>query len=268
MPRLIRPLPPEITNIIFMAGNRKVVLVEGDDDEYAFRTWYEERLRDVYFHAADSTAHVVAYVAEALRSGTKGHVYGIVDRDYRTDEEAVAWKSDPDTHLLSLWRYEIENYLLEAGALATLLNETYGRKLDAPDVDAIEAQLLEACGELSVKSAANWVISDFGRGEFLGVGYPADRSLILTHLSKELNISDAEADANLAAKEALIEACLSDMVRAHTVIRGKYLLHYLYRVNVHPRMQIDVFTNLLVASVKRYGIPQDIRDIIENRVLG
>jgi len=49
--RTIGQLPPELTDILFEAGNRKLVFVEGKDDLEVFEEWFMEDLSELYFYA-------------------------------------------------------------------------------------------------------------------------------------------------------------------------------------------------------------------------
>ena len=45
--RIVKQLPPDLTTLIFQAGPRTLVLLEGDSDQAVFEEWYEERLDEL-----------------------------------------------------------------------------------------------------------------------------------------------------------------------------------------------------------------------------
>jgi hypothetical protein len=75
--RTISQLPSEITQILFEAGNRKLVLLEGKDDIEVFEEWFMENLSDIYFYPADGSSNVKTFLQEILKKSSKGKIYGI-----------------------------------------------------------------------------------------------------------------------------------------------------------------------------------------------
>src|SRR5262249_42133607 len=131
--RIIKPRPPEVTRILFDAGPRKIVLVEGTDDRDIFREWYMERRSEVEFYHREAGMGYenVIHFLEALQPYTT-HAYGIIDRDFRSDAEIEAPLRDLTKHLFILRRYAIENYLLEPEAVSEELRIYYGSRITAP----------------------------------------------------------------------------------------------------------------------------------------
>lgn len=46
----IRPLPPDLTQLLFDLGGRRLVLVEGEIDADVLHDWFDEHLAGVTFH--------------------------------------------------------------------------------------------------------------------------------------------------------------------------------------------------------------------------
>ena len=113
--RIIQPYPPEITEFLFRLGDRSLVWVEGTDDEETFREWFAERRDEIEFYAAGGWRNVEHKLQEYLNYVQC--VFGIVDRDFRSDADVTAMLEDPAARLFILRRYAIENYLLEPAAL-------------------------------------------------------------------------------------------------------------------------------------------------------
>ena len=137
MTREISQLPLEITDFIFERGSRKLVFLEGDDDLRVFKTWFQQDLSRIYFFAAGGCSNVKRFLQETLEHSTKKKIYGIIDRDFRTEEEV---KSDKTENLFILTRYAIENYLLEADAVCDTLGFY---PFTVPNLSAMKIELLE-----------------------------------------------------------------------------------------------------------------------------
>ena len=173
--RVIKALPPDLAMLLIEVGSRRLVLLEGDTDLYAFNEWFLEREADVYFHVpGGGNAGVEAFLQQALAVSSTRRVYGIIDRDFRADAEVEACLNDPHSHLFILRRYSLENYLLEPDAIREELRPFYGAEFVIPDVDKIQNDLLQMCRGLGAAMAANWTLLE-GASEFLPAGFDTDR---------------------------------------------------------------------------------------------
>jgi len=56
--RTISQLSPELTPILFEAGNRQLVFLEGKDDLEVFEEWFKEDLCNIYFHSTGGSFNV------------------------------------------------------------------------------------------------------------------------------------------------------------------------------------------------------------------
>ena len=88
--RTISSLSPELTRILFDAGNRIVVLVEGDVDREVLREWFEAERVEVEFYDCGGIIPLTKLLNEYLSNSTQKRAYGITDRDFRSDEEVEA----------------------------------------------------------------------------------------------------------------------------------------------------------------------------------
>src|SRR5262245_25164440 len=118
--RTISSLPPELTWLLFDAGTRIIILVEGDNDRHVLREWFSESLSEVEFYACVGISNLNKLLGELLNRGAKKRAYGIADRDFRSATE-VDDSYLEGSHLFILRRYALENYLLEPKPLWEVL---------------------------------------------------------------------------------------------------------------------------------------------------
>ncbi len=270
--RKIKPLPPELTYLIFGLGPRKLVLVEGPDDVAVFREWYRRDGRSqIEFYPAGGHDNVESYLNKILKTSATKRAYGIIDRDFRDEAEVKAKLANPNEHLFILRRYALENYLLEPAVVFEELRAYHGEKFAVADVKAMEQDLLDLCRQLKPIMAANWVFWDeyMASGsasiEFFKEGFPVDnRSLLLRESQKRLGCSKAEAEQRIAEKEALLDIVLTGLESAHTRTNGKYLLQ---RLSKKLSTTKSHFRRLLVRTTAQIGLHSDIQAIVEERIL-
>ncbi len=266
-------LPPDLTRVLFELGPRKLVLLEGASDVAVFREWYRDRRDVVEFFSLETpqgVSGVKTLLARILAQSTSPNPreYGIIDRDFRSDAEVEKAIADPNAHLFILRRYCIENYLLEPVAVAEEVRVLSGADADAPNPQVMEAELLRLCRDLHTMMAANWVFFDKGRGRYFTEGHDlVDRQTVVARVVRELGCSPADAEAAVSKKEALIEPLLSSLEAAHRRINGKPLLFQAHRRLIQSGIDRDKFGNLLARAVKRAGLHEDIKTIIEQRGL-
>lgn len=143
--RTIPSLSPELTRLLFDAGTRIIVLVEGDDDRYVLREWFKEVLSEIEFYDCGGINNLNKWLEELLIHGTLKRAYAITDGDFR-DETEVSDSYAEGSHLVILRRYALENYLLEPKPLWEVLTLRHPAiKVDLPDEQAMEIRLLEIC---------------------------------------------------------------------------------------------------------------------------
>ena len=266
-------LPEDLTRVLYELGARKLVLLEGVSDVAAFREWYLDRRDVIEFFSPDvpqGGSGVRTLLARVLAQSTSANPreFGIVDRDFRSDAEVEASLSDAASHLFILRRYCIENYLLEPVAVTEEVRVLSGTNIDTPDLQTMEIALLGICRRLQTMMAANWVCSETGRGRYYAEGHEiVERPAAVRRVAEDLACSSAEAEAILSDKEQLIEPLLSSLETAHRRINGKHLLFQVYKTFVQTGICRDKFRNLLARAVKRSGLHEDVRAIVELRIL-
>ncbi len=267
-------LPPDLTRVLFALGPRKLVLLEGASDVAVFREWYRDRRDVVEFFSLETpqgVSGVKILLARILAQSTSPNPreYGIIDRDFRSDAEVEEALANPNEHLFILRRYCIENYLLEPVAVAEEVRVLSGADADAPNPQVMEAELLGLCRDLHTMMAANWVFSEAVRKKYFQSGHtlPINSQAVIAQVARELGRSEVDAEAAVSKKEGLIEPLLLILETAYWRINGKHLLFHIHKEFVRSGATRDQFQNLLARAVKRAGLHEDIKAIIEQRVL-
>ncbi len=253
---------PELTEILFKAGGRIVVLVEGVDDQYAFRQWFDDRLTEVEFFECGGIIQVEKLLAEFLAQSSMKRGYAIIDRDFRTEEQ-VEESRQPESHCFVLRRYSLENYLMDVRPICMELEVVSGKKVDAVE---IEKQLLALCQRLKTICAIQWVCWE-KRVLYWPDGYDIEpREMLIEKAAKDFGCSPVEAETLIAEKEDLIVARLTDLKTAHTVISGKRLFHWGKRELGFDKLDKDHVRRMLVRGVKQAGLPDDVKIIVVDSI--
>ncbi len=271
--RTIASLPPELTRILFDAGSRIVVLVEGEDDREVLREWFEEERVEVEFYDCGGILALTKWLNELLTLGTQKRAYGITDRDFRSDEEVEASYAET-SHQFILRRYALENYLLEPKPLWQVLRVRHPEIIqELPDEQAMAAHLLERCRKLKSVMAANWVFFDASQNpqgtdpEYFSVGYETNRDTVIQQAAKRLQCSEEKAEELILEKEQLLETSLSQLATAHRVIDGKRLLRRIQREQFKTSGGDDYLRRLLTRETQIHSLPADIVHIIQERII-
>jgi hypothetical protein len=273
--RKIVPLPAKLTHLLFDLGKRKLVLLEGSTDVDVFKEWYRDRLSQIAFFPAKGHPNVKSFLETILAQSTTKRAYGIIDRDFRDEAEVNAALVNPDEHLFILYRYALENYLLEPAVVLEELRLFRGAELTLADEAAMAQELLEICRRLKPVMAANWVFWDQGvargssRIESFGEGFPIDdRPRLVRETAKRLSCSEKEAEQRIVEKESQLDVILGQLESAYTCVNGKHILEHLFKTyQIHTTK--DHFRRLLARTIKtQIGIHHHIRAIVNQRILG
>ena len=272
--RDIQALPPHLVTLLVEVGPSTLVLVEGDDDKYILNEWYPEGIHNLFYRIAPGgNAGVERLLNEVLAQTSLRKAFGIIDRDFRSQTEVEQRLNDPEEHLFVWPRYELENYLLLPEAIREELHVYYHGKAAVPTEAEIEAKLFLLCQQLFPLMAANWACFDAG-AEYFPENFPLGNKANLVYVAAtKLGCSEIEAEQRIAAKEALLEPMMASLEQAHCGIKGKHLLHHLHALyaarvpGVGGAPPKDYLKSLLVRTVKRLGLHEDIKIIIEQRVL-
>ncbi len=274
--RTISNLSVELTNILFELGNRKLVFLEGKDDVEIFEEWFSENLGNICFHDAGGCKNVKNYLDEILELSSKKEIYGIIDRDFHTDEEVDNALSDNLNHLFILRLSEIENYLLEPVALWEELR-IYPTKpsFNITNSDSMETGLLELCNKLKTVVAANLLLHEVDtEAQHFNSGYDIknnNRENIIQQTAKKLNWEFIETEQKIYEQESLIESKLDSIDNAYKIIDGKRILNQImleYTSEPKKFERVEHLRKLLTRRIKeRIHIHEDILFIIKKRIL-
>ncbi len=273
----ISSLPPELTRLLFDAGTRIIVLVEGDDDRYVLREWFKEFLSEIEFYDCSGISNLNKWLAELLSHGTLKRAYAVTDRDFR-DETEVTDSYAEGSHRFILRRYALENYLLEPRPLWEALTIRHPAiKAHLPDEQAMEIRLLEICRMLKSLTAANLAYFDENRSqyqssgqtarlEYFNLGHHHDRHIVIKQVAKQLKCSEDDCEKRIAEREEIIERRLVSLNSAHQVVDGKRILHWVN--NDHFITGRDYLFRLLTKEIRLHSLPDDIVIIVQDRILG
>src|SRR5215510_8511271 len=275
--RTISSLPPELTDLLFDAGTRIIVLVEGNEDQYVLRKWFKELLSEVEFYACGGIINLNKLLEELLNRGTLKRAYGIADRDFRNAAE-VHNSYLEDSHLFILRRYALENYLLEPKPLWDVLTLRHPPiEADLPDEQAMEIRLLEICLTLKCIVAANWLYYDENKTQhqssgqtaklkYFKVGHDRDRHIVIEQAAKQLKCDKEDCEKRIAEREKIVDQHLVNLDSAHQIIDGKRILHWIHRDLFQT--EYDYLFRLLTNEVRLHSLPSDVVKIVKHRILG
>ncbi len=181
-----------VRDAIDEAGKKTIVFVEGYDDQVIFEILYEGNIAFIYTGGCIKVKEYVQHFSDKKR------FFGIIDRDFRTDEEVKAEMDSPTfNHKLYIFfeRYTLENYLIEPQVLLEFLkDESINDKGLIPlskNFSRIKQIIDEIFRKLLLISAGNWTLLFFGK-EFLKKNTPADENIIIKKILKQLNKSEPE----------------------------------------------------------------------------
>ena len=272
--RDIQAPPPHLVTLLVEVGPSTLVLVEGGDDKYILNEWYPEGDHNILYHVPLGGKTGVERLLDVVLTQTSlRRAFGIIDRDYRSQAEVDQRLSNPDEHLFVWPRYELENYLLLPAAIREELHVYYRGKATPPMEAEIENKMFELCHRLCPVMAANWTCLDAG-AEYFKESFPLDNRTNLIHVTAaKLACSEAEAEQRVVTKEALLQPMMASLEQAHCGIKGKHLLYQLHALYVSQvptvggGLSIEYFKSLLARTVKGSGLHEDIKTIIEQRVL-
>jgi hypothetical protein len=266
----------EIADLLFDLGGRKAILVEGDTDFKVFRYWYSKEFGEkLVFYACKKEGGGKGCVKSRLEKAREVNIpaYGIIDRDFCDDATVQASLNDPASRLFILSRHCIENYILEPDFVESVLENAQSKSL-ASDQMSVEQRMLDICRKLKTTMAINWVFIESAAPKPFGEGHELlEREQIIKQGIKKAKgeknfLNEDELRQRIQEKEELIEQNLMTLDSAHKYTDGKYLLFQTYH---HYKMGLDnhgIFFNFLVEKIKDKSPHQDIRDIIERRILG
>lgn len=215
--------------------------------------------------------------------------YLIRDRDYLSDERVDAHRNQAEGRLFVLERNQIENYLIDAEAIAAVLTRVYGKPTAA---EAVETQLLEIATGLSATVLRDMTASRYGelfQAEDCGIGAHSENLAVVDQSGTEDEttvsplkqaltdrvgvVAQAATDRTAAADvDAIFETCKGQVLHAlsdggwRTLFPGRAILKRFSALNGlgdWPALQNQLIDEL--ARPER-TVPAELREIFESIV--
>ena len=241
------------------------IYVEGDDDINILSRWFPR----LQFKRAGGKDEVKRKVERDDES------YGLLDRDFATDGQ-VAASREPDSRLIIMHCYCIENYLLEPAIIATAIGQLQSQA-DLRDWldEAYTPQKLEGWAkEIALYAAANSIISEwrdriqYDRGlgflRYFGPLPPIPRTEVVKSLQRRL-AALTPADQIEAILDDQYAQVSSDIVGWNGLqrwINGKVLLeNYLYPQVFEPAGLSQSRARDLLIEAGRHHVPAELQEL-------
>lgn len=271
-------LPESLTIAIQQAGSRKLVLIEGENDQTVFESSYKKDLSRLHFHNCDGVTHVENYVELLKKKAQTKRFFGIRDRDF-LDDKQVEESYQSDSQLFVLRWYCIENYLLDNELIFNELSikhtKSKRQQLGCDTKENVIKYFTELRRILSAITAADWLIAEYNkekvrrneesndteRVEYFSTGFNVDREIIIEKLSQKINLSEKETNKILDQKEST----LSQFDTIHVKYNGKRLLHWICK-NFDFK-DSEYFKRLLISRFPTKEVNRNFKEIFEERIL-
>lgn len=261
-------LPQELTSKIRQAGTRKVVFVEGETDERIFSILFRQECAGVAnFIAVNGCLNVKKYVSDMIE---KKDFFGIIDRDFKSDEERNQEIQEHHNRLYIHQRYTIENYLIETMVLRELLmdQKLYHNISDAELEEIIHTILKNLISIM----AGNWILLKFSESFLnqdmkLGEGSPDDKNIVWLNVLKKLKESGCNFDENEIKSEyenfiKKIKQNSGDINELHKYINGKYFF-IKFAIKNRFSLRHKEIRYHLARILKEEGLQQELKDILK-----
>lgn len=242
-----------------------IVYVEGDDDLAVLSHWFPA----VQFKKAGGKDEVRRRVENSIAD------CGVLDRDFATDEQVQA-SHTPESRIVILSRYCIENYLLEPDIIVAAMTE-----LHRPDEHSARIWLDEAYirrtlhdwgAPLALYAAANAIVSqwrerinldpELGFLRYFGPLPPVSREEVLNSLRRRLAALTpvAEVESLLDDNYRRVATDVQTWSGLHRWINGKVLLEeYLYPQMFVPTGLSQARVRSLLIETGRTRMPDELQ---------
>ncbi|TAF79025.1 MAG: DUF4435 domain-containing protein [Runella slithyformis] len=263
---------------IHQAGNRKLILVEGDEDQDIFEGYFKKYLSQICFFDCGGVNHILKYLEELSQKSTSKEFFGVRDRDF-LDDNTVENSYSENSQLFILRWYCIENYLLNEQSifdeLCTKHKKNARAKIGFRDIEDITNYIGELKESLCAITAADWVTAEFNeeraaqninnseteRVAYFSEGFDYNRENITRQLYQKLGLSGDKVIELIEQKENLL---LSQDI-LHTKYSGKRLIHWICkRFDFRDK---EHFKRLLISRLNTKNIPSNLKEIVEGKIL-
>lgn len=280
--RTIGTLPPDLCRMIFRAGRRKVVLVEGKDDVETFEQWFPDLKSKLLFYDCTGYTKVEDWLSQILTDGHYLNVFGIRDRDldYLPTESKVTQcynKKSKNVRLYITRLRNLENYLVDAQLLYDFFKALHRDKFKCQDTTQLENELLKIGQQLINVTAANMVIAENNASvpadqekptEFAtGALFNANKKDTITATASKTRKSKAEITRQINPKITNIKQSAISLSKLNEYVDGKrYLMAIKTKYGFVPTL--NQFYNLLCSRIPAQNeVPEYIKYIIKEKIL-
>ncbi|AUX22266.1 uncharacterized protein SOCEGT47_027670 [Sorangium cellulosum] len=186
--------------VVLRSGAGIAIICEGEDyreDEFFYKEWFGHLGRSVTFHAQDGWKCVQDAVMELRRRGTPVPVYGLLDRNFTSDEE-IARQMTPsfDGACYRLPRYDLESYLLDPeGWLGVVRRVLWRREGHVPPgwdtTQAITERIHDFYRQALPIAAHNWSARRLAESHATQPGFTARSYITAIQALATVNVEDA-----------------------------------------------------------------------------
>ena len=278
----------------FLGVARAMVFTEGSGaslDRKVFGRLFSTKngaIRIIPAGSSDSLARINTAILQLLNTTFSACEFFLIrDRDYLTDREVDALERRSDGRLWVLKRNQIENYLLDPKAIATVESEI----LDSPCTQqqaerALKKAARRIAGEtlrdmLSFRVSRILAPQDFSLGKLpqsqecvdeYGQWHESNVAVLRNGFERIVStrIGELSDASSVTALREVFDACLADVEDAiggdgwQRVFPGKRLLEVYAKVRGHPATLVPALKNSLVRHLSSASVelPDDLTRII------
>ncbi|QTA82210.1 DUF4435 [Desulfonema limicola] len=275
----------DIRHAIDMAGRKKIVFLEGYDDQVIFEILFSEKLNQVAFidtsivgRSSGGCEKVKKYLENIYIYLSENRFFGIIDRDFKTDNEVNTEVNDPKyNNKLYIFRerYTLENYFIEGHILLgyikgkSMKNKRLYTILTINIINIIN-NIME---NLITISAGNRTLLDY-RKAFLDRNTPCDEKIVIKKILSNLDIKKFQVERRTAVirwYKYYRNNIQNDRSHIHKYISGKYFFYHfnntikeLTNQTTGKQINIDIDNakDNLAHRLKDGGLPTEFHNVI------
>lgn len=235
-----------VRNAIDNAGRKKIVFVEGYDDHVIFKILFQEQsdriafVTDTNLEPLGGCEQVKKYLSQIFENLTpiqRQKFFGIIDRDFRTDEEVEQEVNNSiyDGRLYIFKnRYTVENYFIDSDIIYNYLYEKsvdkniLKRIIQSLELDDIE-RIIDTFFEKYITIAAgNWTLLKESKKFLKDNQITCEKSVLNKIIQRASEISKERIKETYdQCKEYIQNEIENDINSRQKYIKGKYFFFYL-----------------------------------------
>ncbi|MDB9312493.1 hypothetical protein PN462_05200 [Spirulina sp. CS-785/01] len=277
-----------VRNAIDNAGRKKIVFVEGYDDHVIFNILFQEQSDRIAFvtdtnreslGGCEQVKEYLRQIVENLTPTQRQKFFGIIDRDFRTDEEVEQELNNSiyDGRLyIFKSRYTLENYFIDSEIIYNYLYEKSADKsilkpiIASLKLDDIEYIINTFFQKYITIAAGNWTLLK-QRKNFLKDNQICSEELVLkTIIQRSPEISEEEIKVIYdKCKEYIQNEMRNDINNRQKYVKGKYFFFYLNRKLKEKAKELSTkfneieFSKSHLARILKDKLPNELSRILE-----